>query len=69
MAETLDATVENDTARQLTVHDIRGLLTERAEEILRTLVSVPVLGPSIKDPRPVDPRRFVRSMAPHIQMN
>jgi hypothetical protein len=69
LAETLDATAVHDAARQLTVHDIRGLLIEHAEEILRALASVPVLGPAIEEPRPVDLRRFVRSMAPHIQMN
>ena len=66
-AMTVEAQI--DRAERLTMREIRGLLMERTEEILRSLGSVPVLGPSLEDARPVDTRAFVRSVAPHLRMN
>jgi len=60
---------ELEGARILTVQDIRSRLHEHTQEILHTLGSIPVLGPTLEEARPVDTRIFVRSMAPYLNMN
>jgi hypothetical protein len=65
MAELTDL----ETADHLTVREIKTLLTEHTEEILRSMGSVPVLGPALEEAHPVDTRVFVRSMAPHLSWN
>ena len=61
--------IDHETAEILTVGDIRSLLTERAEEILRSLGSIPILGPALEEALPVDTRILVITMAPHLNMN
>lgn len=58
-----------ESAEILTVRDIKSRLAEHAETILRSLGSVPVLGPTLEEAHPVDMRLFVRSMAAHISLN
>ncbi len=55
-------------AQTLTLNDLRGLLTESAEVILRSLGGIPVPGPGL-EAAPIDTRLFVRSVAPHLRMN
>ncbi len=71
LGDTKTATVEElNDARILTLNDLRYLLTESAEMILRSLGDIPVPGPG-PDPQaaPIDTRLFVRSVAPHLRMN
>ncbi len=68
MQNTKTAAFDLNRAQTLTLRDLRGLLTERAEHILRSLEAAPVAGPGLQ-PSFINTRLFIRSVAPHLRMN
>jgi hypothetical protein len=64
---TLHRAAKRDT--QLTLHEIRGLLTRMGADLLRTLGAYPTTSSSTKEARHLEPRQLIDSMLPYVRMN